>query len=576
MNEAHVASRPPKRSRLKFLLIVVYLLMTFTLGVVGFREYYTLHCIVLGWGDLIYKSLNLFLVQFDIEHGPLPISLELARFLAFIAFAYALIKALASILSESFLRLRIQWQRRHAIVCSLSPDNLDVILDLRANGVTVVVIEADRNSPQAGRAIAAGAHLLVGNPADEENLLAANLKQAKYLLAMTPQDSDNIEIAYFSFNQRQQNPSMPPLQMVMHLKDSELMSVLSERPAFQKEHLTYRPRIVSRNKLSARWLLNEFGPDRYLNLNTLAERDLAIAIVGNSPLVGELVLRLAAIGYYGQTGRMKILLISESAEQTVEHLHKQRPSLSKLIELSAQKESLSVFNLAHSREYLHSFGAQMVYVCHDSSEKIMMSLQALEGLDIGCPVVISDSDNNKTNQQLQLEYKDSQDFHFTQLHQNFSRLQCVLYAHEDLRAKAIHENYRRTQLQNGDTAASNRSLVAWHILPETLKEANRNQADHQAIKCRLLTGKADCSVEEFSQALDASQIERLAIVEHQRWCANKYLDGWAHTEGKKDSRLRLSPSLIEWEALSDSERQKDRDAIANLPELIKLAEDNPC
>ena len=576
MSKVQTIRRQSKTSRFKVLLIVAYPLLVFLLGIEGFREYYAWHKVELGLADLVYKSFNLFIVQFNIDHGPLPLSLEWARFLALIAFGYALIKALLSLLGNSLQRMRIQWQQGHAIVCSLSADNLDVILDLRANGVKVVVIEADANSPQAGRAVAAGALLLVGNPADEENLLRANLKQAKYLLAMTPRDHDNIEIAYFSFDQRQQNSVLPPLQMVMHLEDSELMSVLSERPAFQKEHLRFRGRIVNRDRLNVRGLLNEFGPDRYLDTATLSSDNLAFVIVGGSQGVHELVLRLAAIGHYGQSGRMRILLMSEKAPELIDDLLKQRPALTQLIALSAEASSLSVFNLTQSRQTLEAFGAQMVYVCHDSSEKAMMSLQALEGLDLACPVVISDSESDKANRQLQQEYQNSEYFHFTKLHQNFNRFQCVLYAHEDQQAKAIHENYRQTQLQNGDTLASNSSLVAWHVLPETLKEANRNQADHQAIKCRLLTGKADCTVAEFSQALDDVQIERLAMIEHQRWCANKYLDGWAYTSDKKDSRLRLSPSLIEWEALTDSERQKDRDAIANLPELIRMSEQNPC
>jgi hypothetical protein len=487
-----------------------------------------------------------------------------------------LIKTLASLLGDSFQRLRLLWQNQHAVVCSLSPDNLDVVLDLRANGVSVVVIEADHNNPRLGRARASGAQILFGNPADEQNLMTANLKHAKYLLAMTPQDSDNIEIAYFSFKQRQQNISLPPLQVVIHLNKCELISVLSERPAFQKELHNFKPRMVNRIKLSARWLVNEFGPDQFIDLEHLESEALAITIVGGSPLVHELVLRLAAIGYYGQAGPIRILLISDDAVQIGGRLCKQRPALNQLIEFTSSDEPLSVFNLAQSKSLIESFNAQMMYVCHHTSEKTMMTLQALESLDIRCPVVICDSENNKTNQQLQREYRESKHIHFTQLHKHFNQFQCILNAHEDRRAIAIHENYRRTQMQRGDTPANNSSLVSWSALPDTLKEANRNQADHQAIKCRLLTGKSNCSVEEFSQALNETKKEFLAIIEHQRWCANKYLDGWAFTDGKKDSRLRLSPSLIEWQALSESERQKDRDAIAHLPDLLILAEEESC
>ena len=57
------------------------------------------------------------------------------------------------------------------------------------------------------------------------------------------------------------------------------------------------------------------------------------------------------------------------------------------------------------------------------------------------------------------------------------------------------------------------------------------------------------------------------MVEHRRWMAHRYLNGWSFGE-RRDDRHKLHPSLITWEALSETEKQKDRDTILRLPVLL--------
>ena len=52
--------------------------------------------------------------------------------------------------------------------------------------------------------------------------------------------------------------------------------------------------------------------------------------------------------------------------------------------------------------------------------------------------------------------------------------------------------------------------------------------------------------------------------------ADKKMAGWQYTDGEKDAIRRLSPSLIDWDDLSESEKQKDVDAVEQLPELLAI------
>jgi len=58
---------------------------------------------------------------------------------------------------------------------------------------------------------------------------------------------------------------------------------------------------------------------------------------------------------------------------------------------------------------------------------------------------------------------------------------------------------------------------------------------------------------------DAEELEALAGLEHERWNAQRRLDGWRWTYlPAKDEVRRLHPSLVPFEALSESAKSYDR------------------
>lgn len=61
---------------------------------------------------------------------------------------------------------------------------------------------------------------------------------------------------------------------------------------------------------------------------------------------------------------------------------------------------------------------------------------------------------------------------------------------------------------------------------------------------------------------DTALIERLARIEHERWCAEKHADGFRQPEnGPRDDERRLHPLLVPYDDLDDKDRQKDRDQV---------------
>lgn len=86
----------------------------------------------------------------------------------------------------------------------------------------------------------------------------------------------------------------------------------------------------------------------------------------------------------------------------------------------------------------------------------------------------------------------------------------------------------------------------WEKLNAFLRYSNVSSADYQYVTDRLI-----------KQGVPA---EKLAELEHIRWCRYHYIHNWKYGE-KRDNSKRIHPSLIPFGELSEEEKTKDIEAI---------------
>jgi hypothetical protein len=79
----------------------------------------------------------------------------------------------------------------------------------------------------------------------------------------------------------------------------------------------------------------------------------------------------------------------------------------------------------------------------------------------------------------------------------------------------------------------------------------------------------DWDAEAFRFSVD--QVEQMARSEHDRFVAERLAAGWTYAPGPKDLARKLSPDLVSWEELPESEREKDRAAVRGLPRFLARA-----
>ncbi len=140
----------------------------------------------------------------------------------------------------------------------------------------------------------------------------------------------------------------------------------------------------------------------------------------------------------------------------------------------------------------------------------------------------------------------------------------------DLLARRIHERYLRAMLAAGHARGETPALVGWEDLPEEYREASRAQARDIVAKMRSI-GRSVVPAEQGQPLrLTEEELDRLARAEHERWAEQRRSQGWSYGP-VRDDEARLHPMLVPYDDLPQDERQKDIDAVLEIPALLAAA-----
>jgi RyR domain len=140
--------------------------------------------------------------------------------------------------------------------------------------------------------------------------------------------------------------------------------------------------------------------------------------------------------------------------------------------------------------------------------------------------------------------------------------------HEQL-ARAIHQAYLDRSAAQARSPQRNPSMRPWAELPQDLKQANLAQAADISRKL----GEIDCAIVPESAAVrqfsfTAIEVEQLGEQEHKRWMQERQAQGYVPGP---DRARRQHPDLVPWAELSEDARDKDRNAVREIPSILQQA-----
>jgi hypothetical protein len=142
----------------------------------------------------------------------------------------------------------------------------------------------------------------------------------------------------------------------------------------------------------------------------------------------------------------------------------------------------------------------------------------------------------------------------------------------DVLARRIHEAFRKRRLAEGANPDRDPALSAWADLDTSLRDSNRQQADHIPIKLRAVGCEMGAPDEARRArrvtAFAGDEVATLARMEHSRLVAERKLGGWKYGP-ERDVEKKISPHLVAWSALSDQMKATHVHVAESVPEMLE-------
>jgi TrkA-N domain/RyR domain len=515
-----------------------------------------------------YRSLQLFVLESGEVRAPVPIELQIARFLAPFVAAWATVIAIVSLLRDQLqlLGLRIA-VRNHVVVAGLGTKGTTLAKGLWETGSFVVVVEQDRLNPNIATCRHRGIPVVLGSAVDTATLRRARSAQASFLAALCGSDDINLRViaatARLGGTKRRR-------KVFAHLESPSLRRML-QAAAISKSHtLPFRLEFFDVRDIGSRLVLERHPAFPAHLRNGMPPRAV---LIGLNEIGAALAARVCTLWRsVREGGELKLDVVIGLEEQD---------SHGSLAELETMARSCSVtltpLQAKCSDELIRAVsdseqGAPgIVYTSLTSPTRALEIVLDLRLRLRRTPIVVITEDAaalRDLTTTLRLESIYAFEYPKAALSRDL-----LLGGSNEVLARGLHEQHVLAETAKGMSQDDNPSLVGWEALPHALKESNRLFAD--AIG-EVLT-KLDYSLvpamipKQDAFAWPDEKLEELARAEHERWVRDLTHEGWKWTSGKKDVDRKLHPLLIPWERLEDSSRETDRVAVRAIPRLLAAA-----
>ncbi len=565
-------------------VVVLLIGIAFMLGLTGFRKAFAASGQPHDAGDAIYLALQLFFLESGLVEGTINTELQVARFLAPVASAYAVIQAAVVIFSLQVQRIWLRLFGRHVIVCGLGEKGVRLVEQLRKDRKRVVVIEPDEQNHDLSHCRGVGATVLAGRADDSWTLRKAVLPRAATLISVAGDDGVNIETAVRA-HALNRSRGGSALRCVIHISDPDLQMILKQHAIFAQQDDPFELAFFNVFETASRVMLRE-PPTLSAPLAT-DRASTHVIVVGFGRMGKSLVSRLVRdwrIDHPDVDVKLRITVVDLATRQKKEAFHLRHPEFAsdaiiEFIPTDVRSASFSKGAFLDSQADVKTVAA--AYVClGDDSLAALAALTMRRWLDDAVPIVVRMSQEAGIATLLETTRGGGiiSGVRAVGLLDIACNLDAVLGGTTEVLAQAIHQGYIQDQMALGEIAAQNPSLRPWRELPADLQHSNRAQAADidtklQAVGCEKVwktSGRID--VLAFSEA----EVEQLAEMEHARFVSERLAAGWklSPPDQGKDIDNKLSPYLIPWsdERLPEDVKDNDRNAVRRLPAILAKAD----
>ena len=558
------------------------------LGMVGFGEYRQVpgrSGASLPYVDRLYDTVGLFSFSTAMT-PPLPPALELARWLAPLAVAYAGFRVLAAIFREQWVRLRVRAMfHNHVVVLGLGRVGMPLAVSFHERGNRVVAVERDPARAAAAECADRGIPVVLGDATDPAVLARAGVGRSQLAFVVCGDEGTNAEatvlITRLSRHRRLTQHAL------VHIDDTNLCQLLEQAALTTLGGATLRLEFFNAYRLGPSALLDAWLPQRAAAGGAAPH----IIVAGSGPIAVNLVTEAARrwrLDHRDSPDRLRVTLIAPDAGERIAALRTRLPALGKSADLAAATADLagpagpagppiSLPPLSAACDRPGAGRPDIAFACLESDAgNVQAVIRLRHVLPDEVPIVACATGPAGSSLITLLDRSATgylTNVHAFELLDRICRAEVLLNLESENIARAIHQDYVRRSLSQGAApGGTDPALSAWDDLPEDLRESNRLQATDIRAKLHVIgyefAPTADWDAEPFK--FTPPQVEALAHLEHDRWWHERLRSGWQHGP-VRDAHAKLSPFLVSWDELSEDIRELDRDAVRLIPSILARA-----
>jgi hypothetical protein len=538
-------------------VVIALALTVLILGTIGFHDE-----LGFNFGDSLYNAIQLFGFGGHVPRNP-NWQLQIARFLGPLIVGYAAIRGLIILFRE---QLQLLWFRAvlrdHVVVAGLGEVGRHLALRLSDLGAQVMVIEANPTNERIPGLRDRGVSVLAGSATDPVILRRAQVGRAAHLVVSCGHDQVDIEVA---MSARLLRKRRGVLTVFLNLGEPSLWRTI-KAPALE-EGAAHSTRFEPFSLLdsAASLMVEEAHPF------SDPSKSVTVLVAGDQSISQSLALHLARV--WINSGRaadadLRLELVRSGAARDCRALQGRHPELASICELTAAESDVESQEMA-----ARSSDAAAIFVAYSDEARGLAAALAFRSATRreGVPITLAVREESGG-------VAESARASGISVFGIFTRALGAEFLDRgmnEVMARAAHEEYIHAREAEGETPAENPSLVAWESLPHSLRQSNRRQVDGigpklAAIDSVIVPAPLLRAIGDHFRFSDA-ELDRLAVLEHDRWHRDLTDEGWRRTADMKDPEHLRHPSLIPWEELSDEERQKDRDAVLAIPAILSRA-----
>jgi len=548
-------------------ILVLAAAVALALGHWGFA----LHDPERSFWDNVYIDLQLFTMESGAVQGPVPVPLEVARFLAPVVAAAAVIRLLLLFLHEQIRQLRIRTLRGHMIVCGAGDVGYHIAVSAEAAGRAVVMVENASETAHIERWLSHGGLLVRGDATEPETLRRAGLGNARTIVAACGDDGANVNVALAARRALADMPALQPGAIACHVQvlDYELGALFRGSPLFVQTDGPLDMSVFNAYDATAR-IVSQAHP---LDRERIAPDDARapqLIVLGFGRMGMSLAVQYAKIAHYANAKPLQIEVFDRAATVREKALHARYPGLSRVCTVRFHERELedaaaisAIRDLALRADVLPT-----IVVCLDGDSRSLacaLAVQAaLHGADV--PVLARMASKEGLAALIDSPTTAQRLVPFGMLEQvcDWNALDTERI---DRMAKEVHRLY--TQKRTAEKSGAESTPPVWHKLDPELQNSCRQQADHIPVKLRTVGCAVGSDGGAAAVEFTPQEIELLARMEHRRWVAERVLSGWQ--SGPKDTARKITPYLVDYNELEETIKDYDRDTVRNLPKLVAMA-----